>query len=94
MEKNDRLARAAQGVEVSADDMALHEMESLLGQLKYEGELRGMNLGGNDGWEDAPPAVFDYVHAFAQNQLRSNPRFAGIWNKFYRNQFGPLEAQV
>lgn len=94
MEKNDRLSRAETGEGVTRSDIHLAEMENLLNTLRSEGELRNMRFGGNDGWEDAPPAVFEVVQREAQRRVRQDPKFKGIWNKFYARDFGPLEAQL
>lgn len=94
MEKNDHLARAASGVEMTYEDAAVARMESLLAQVKQEGAYKGMDFGGGDGWEDAPPQVFRFVRQAAIGELQSDPRFQGVWEKFYSKEFGMLESEV
>jgi hypothetical protein len=38
--------------------------------------------------------VFRFIRRVAVNELRADPHFASVWNKFYAKQFGPLESEV
>jgi hypothetical protein len=95
MEKETRLSRANGDPEnASVADIQLQQMENLLDNLRHQAGIHRMQIGGNEGWEDAPPAVFDYVRSVGLKLLSEDPRFAALWNKYYVKDFGPLEARI
>jgi hypothetical protein len=93
MEKKDRLTRAAEDPqEALASDVAMAQMEDFLAQLAQELAYRGVDVGSSE-WENAPPEVFTTVREFAL-KLYGVPGFPSVWRKFYRNEFGVLEAPL
>jgi hypothetical protein len=95
MEKSDSLARVeADPASATPLDFALAEMEALLAQLKQEAEWNGFEVGGQNGWDDAPPDMFETVQRAGLAQLSRNPKFKSLWDRFYRNDFGLLEASI
>lgn len=94
MEKTDRLARAVAGGAATSQDMMLYSMETQLAEMRKQAAYRGMKVGGNEGWEDAPPSIFTTVHRIAAGMLEQDPEFNSIWEKYYTKDFGPLEAQI
>ena len=95
MEKKDRLSRAARNpLEASDSDLALAEFEKELASIRQILAYKGYDVGGNNGWSDAPADIFDMVIARGVEYRESVPGWQGIWEKFYRNEWGFLEAQI
>lgn len=55
---------------------------------------QGVDVGGDDGWLDAPIQAVDYLKQVAAEMLEQNPRFRSIWEKFYFREFGPILSEV
>jgi hypothetical protein len=95
MEKKDTLLRVEQRpIEASQADFAFYEMESLLSELSTTLRYQGFDVGGDYGWEDAPPEVFNAVLAWGVELRETVPGWQSMWEKFYRNEWGFLEAPI
>lgn len=94
-EKRDRLAAAqADPSSVSAADAAMFAFESELDQIQQRLRLLGYDVGGRDGWSDAPPDVYNYIIARGVELRESVPGWQSVWEKFYRPEWGLLEAKI
>lgn len=95
MERND-LLRAAAANPAAAPPQAfmLAEMENKIAEVKDVLSYSGVSVDGPDGWLDAPPWAAEVVIARAVELAESNPRFIGVWKKFYEREFGPIEATL
>ena len=95
MEKKDRLLKVEQRpLEASDADFAFYDMESLLSELSTTLRYKGFEVGGNDGWADAPPEVFTAVLAWGVELRETIPGWQSVWKKFYEDEWGFLEAPI
>ena len=95
MEKKDRLLKVQQRpFEASEADFAFAEFESVLDDLSANLRIKGFDVGGNDGWADAPPEVFNAVLSAGVELRETIPGWQSVWEKFYRNEWGFLEAPI
>ena len=80
----------------SNDDRALAEFEEMLDVIRAQLRRKGYSVGGADGWLDAPPSVHNYILGRAVELLEDPrvPGWRGTWEKFYRKEFGLLEAKI
>ena len=95
MERND-LLRAAQYDPDNASPQAymLAEYEAFLGSVKRDLGYMGVSVDGYDGWLDAPPQAADALIERAVMMAERDPRFIGVWKKFYEKELGPIEAYI
>jgi hypothetical protein len=95
MERQDRLARAASDPQ-NADtlDVMMARFETELETLRENLKYQGVPVGGNDGWADAPPEVARYITSIGVDMLKQNPKWQTIWDRYYRSDFGVLEALI
>jgi hypothetical protein len=95
MEKNDRLAKTASDpANAPAEDLMLFQFENELQTLKARLSLQGVSVEGPEGWLDAPAWAADYLLSRSVEMREENPRWYGIWRKFYEDQLGPIEAKI
>lgn len=55
---------------------------------------QGVDVGGNDGWLDAPIDAIDYLKQLAADMLERDERFMSVWEKFYMREFGPIATRI
>jgi hypothetical protein len=95
MEKNDLLALAVQDpVNAKPEALMLLSFEAQLEEVKRVLSLQGVSVDDAEGWLDAPPWATQYLREQAVKALETDPRFKGLWKKFYEKSLGPIEAKL
>ena len=89
--REDRVTLGAQtGEPVSLDDQQFVQFEAFLDERQ---RMMQLTLRTSD-FTDAPPGVFDEVHAMAKQFADQNPAFLGLWRKYWQPTFGPIEMAL
>jgi hypothetical protein len=95
MERNDLLATAmADPANASPTALMVAQFENELAQVKDALSVEGVSVDGPDGWLDAPAWAPQYLIERAVQMREADPRFYGVWKKFYERELGPIEAPV
>ena len=97
MERSDRIdLYKSNPAAASADDEALAQFDKMLDELKDYLNQNGYDIGGDRGWSDAPPEATNLIMVKAVKVLEDGqvPGWKSIWEKFYRKEFGLLEAKI
>ena len=95
MEKKDMLLRVEQRpTEASEADLKFYELEGVLSDIATNLRRKGFDVGGDYGWEDAPPEIFTAVLKWGVELRETVPGWESVWKKFYEDEWGFLEAPI
>lgn len=95
MERNDAIRQVETSPETAtAQAQMLYNFEQYLAGVKEYLSYMGVSVDGNNGWLDAPPNVMDEVITTAVRYAEQDPRFKGVWHKFYEKEIGLIEAKI
>jgi hypothetical protein len=95
MERNDLMAVAmADPASATPQAVMVAQFENELAQVKEALDAEGVSVDGPDGWLDAPGWASQYLIERAVQMREADPRFYGVWKKFYERELGPIEAPV